>query len=614
MPTYVNIRNNLPSALNVNTTVSPPLGGGDWGVDSDSPPSEQTTRVLWMNREEGIHDGDTWVFTTEFEYAGVAVRLQEQLTGTLFGSTLEIQIAAGGQSTGWQSASATLGFDGADGNAYRVNGTFSRDGLFDDVTYSIGRAILPQINHVVVLMLENRSLDNLLGWVYADAGNRPPNNVPPQSPTAYDGLVENTCWNQLTPDSPRVYAVEGAQSTTVPNPDPDESFDGMTAQIFGTSETADMSGFLANYATQNASDPDQIMQSYSPSQVPVISQLARSFALCDAWFASAPCQTWPNRGFVHTGSSDGHINNDDYKPYDIETVFNLLEDQGISWNVYNDTLAPSLVHVMFPKLWDKEDHFADMKSFYVLCQQPATSGTRLPQYTFIEPNFIDPDESYHPPHDITPAETFLAKVYNAVRECPYRDEILFVITFDEHGGCYDHVPPPPPPLDAVPPEPGQVSRDGSFDFKRFGVRVPTIVVSSYVTPGTVFRNPPGAEGPAPYDHTTILNTLRQWLGIPASTFTATLPSPRIAAAPTLEAVLTETTPQPWPYVEGPQTEAPPADMSEPPNDLVMSMVVGEASRRAGAHVGRAGVAALRQKIRTVQDARAFFASPPAKKK
>src|SRR5205085_9877605 len=115
--------------------------------------------------------------------------------------------------------------------------------------------------------------------------------------------------------------LEGAQSTVVPRPHPGELFDQMTQQIFGVAQTADMSGFLFDYGAINPADPNQIMQSYSPSQVPVISQLAKEFAVSDAWFASAPCQTWPNRGFVHTGSADGHINDDHSEPYDIHTVF-----------------------------------------------------------------------------------------------------------------------------------------------------------------------------------------------------------------------------------------------------------------------------------------------------
>ncbi len=463
-------------------------------------------------------------------------------------------------------------------------------------------SVLPQIKHVVVLMMENRSFDNLLGFLYADQGNQPARNIPPQDPPTYDGLAAGRFSNRLSSSSPPVFASEGANTFVVPRPDPKEDFDDMTRQIFGSppAGSADMSGFLADYATANPSSPDQIMQSYSPEQVPVISAIAKDFALSDRWFASAPCQTWPNRGFVHTGSSDGHINNDDYELYDIETIFNLLKKQGISWEVYNDTVLPSLVHLMFPKLWLELNHFHGMEPFYRACgaSEPAD---RLPAYTFLEPDFKDPDESYHPPHDVRPGEKFLARVYGALQQSPYRDDILFVITFDENGGCYDHVPPPG---GAEPPEPRAVSRDGDFHFDRFGVRVPAIVVSSYVAPGTVFR----AAGDVPYDHTSILATLRDWLGISQSVFEQTLPSPRIAAAPTLAGVLDQSTPRPWPEVPIPEVDLPPVSDDEPVDPLQMSIVAGTTSLHAGRHIGSEAVGELRRKIKTIGHARAHLAS------
>jgi len=124
---------------------------------------------------------------------------------------------------------------------------------------------------------------------------------------------------------------------------------------------------------------------------------------------------------------------------------------------------------------------------------------------------------YHPPHNICRGETFLAELYNTIRKSPYRDKILLLITFDEHGGCFDHVPPP---TGAKPPMPSPVSRDGEFHFDRFGVRVPAIVVSSYVESGTVFR---AADNQIPYDHTSIPATLGDWLSLasdPANFFRA----------------------------------------------------------------------------------------------
>src|ERR1017187_652203 len=195
---------------------------------------------------------------------------------------------------------------------------------------------LQGIEHIVVVMMENRSFDNLLGWLY-DAPNPPPFNIPQQSPTTFSGLLPGVCSNRSDASSPPVFASRPPTAwpscpmpNQVPTPDPHEEFDHIIAQIYGMATpasgvAADMSGFLKDYASTaaGAASAGQIMQSYGSQDANVINQLARSFAVCDRWFASAPSQTWPNRGFVHTGSSDGHINNDDYEPYDIPTIFNV---------------------------------------------------------------------------------------------------------------------------------------------------------------------------------------------------------------------------------------------------------------------------------------------------
>lgn len=415
---------------------------------------------------------------------------------------------------------------------------------------------MEKIEHVVVVMMENRSFDNLLGWLY-DAQNPPPFNIPPQSPTTFVGLSASTCSNTF--NGKTVFATHPPTAwppannpNLVPTPDPQEVFDHVTAQLFGSSSpgpnaTPDMSGFLQDYATTDAgqsNSAEQIMQSFSPNEANVINQLARNFAVCDAWFASVPSQTWPNRAFVHSGSSDGHKDNDNYELYDIPTIFNVLEAQGKSWGIFHDTtLMPSLTGgQFFPRLSGYIDHFHTYKLFKDLCAASATAqpGAKLPAYSFVEPRFtpelglfeIDYPSDYHPPHNVCRGEQFLAAAYQAVQSSPYRDEILLVIMFDEHGGCYDHVPPP---SGAAPPDPWPKSRDGTFDFGRFGVRVPVIVISSYVQPGTVFRAAPGQ---TPYDHTSILATLRDWLSLNADPKNPFLTSPRIKAAPKLDSVLT----------------------------------------------------------------------------
>lgn len=415
---------------------------------------------------------------------------------------------------------------------------------------------LKDIEHIVVVMMENRSFDNLLGWLYDSRTNPPAFNIPSQSPPVFEGLQANKYFNELNGN--RVYASHpptpwppANNPDVVPTPDPHEEFQFVTVQLFGTANPApgaqaDMSGFLRDYSAPDAggTSAGQIMQSFGPQEANVLNELARNFAVCDFWYASVPSQTWPNRAFVHTGSSDGHINNDGYEPYDIPTIFNVLESQGKSWGVFHDTtLIPSLTMTQFlSRLTLYDDHFHRYDDFKQSCRAPAeaASAQKLPQYSFVEPRFtpelglfeIDYPADYHPPHNICRGEQFLADVYQAVQASPYRDKILLVITFDEHGGCYDHCPPP---TGAAAPLPGPISRDGTFDFSRFGVRVPTIVVSSYVRPGTVFRAAPGQ---TPFDHTSLLATLRDWLKLEADAHNPFLPSPRIKSAPTLDSVLT----------------------------------------------------------------------------
>ncbi|MCB9155891.1 MAG: phosphoesterase [Caldilineaceae bacterium] len=493
-----------------------------------------------------------------------------------------------------------------------------------------------QIEHVVVLFLENRSFDNLLGWLYTDQNNQPAHNIPPQPTPVYEGLESGKYFNTRGDGSGA--RVEAARATTgwppinnpfmVPTPEPGEQFENITRQIFGAAEpapgqAANMSGFLADYAT--LADPAiaaQIMQCYSPEQVPVISHLARNFAVCDHWFASAPCQTWPNRSFVHCGSSDGYINNDIYEPYGIDTIFNVLQEQGISWGVFSDTIyTPALTRIQFDHLWRFEGNFKSFEQFQALCRAPANAEpeAKLPAYSFIEPRFATewtPQKTYygndfHCTNNIAFGEYFLAQVYQTVRSSLYRDKILLIITFDEHGGCYDHVPPP---TGAIAPQPSPISRDKRFHFDRFGVRVPAIVVSSYVKPGTVFR---AEAGQPPYDHTSILATLREWKQLDADPEHPFLPSPRIAAAPTVWPVLTldeASRRRDWPEVNA-NSLVDTDDMldAHPINDLQMSLLAGEQAMRSGrSHIGAAGVTKLRTAVHTHADLRTHrsrFAHP-----
>lgn len=472
--------------------------------------------------------------------------------------------------------------------------------------------ILPQIEHIIVVMLENRSLDNLCGWLYAD-GPTPSHFIPPGSTPSYDGL-DAGLWNPSNSSyfqgqsAEKVFVTRKATSTTVPSPDPQEAFDHITFQLYGPrGSTPDpswpMQGFLVDYQGGGTSTPDQIMQCYSPDQVPVMSALARNFAISDRWFCSTPNQTWPNRSFVHAGTANGNVDNGEVPDpfrWNVTTIFNVLESMGESWTVYSDTiLTPSLTRSMFPRLWDPllDGHFRGFSAF-----EDACSKGSLPTYSFIEPSFLIEPNDEHPPHDITAGEQFLRSIWEAVSQSPAWDKTLLILTFDEHGGCYDHVLPP---TNAVSPDEASDPGAEGFRFDRFGVRVPTILVSPYIEAGTVFRAGVSGSGP-PHDHTSILATLRDWLSIPEALM---LPSRRIAAAPNLGQVLTRTTPRAdLPVIPSPGPSSPTAarlalvhpQMTEPLNDLQKSLVAASA-RRFGL-----SPAEVLGSIKTRRDAEKFF--------
>ena len=240
---------------------------------------------------------------------------------------------------------------------------------------------LKDIEHIVVVMMENRSFDNLLGWLYDNQSNPPKFNIPAQPSPTFEGLKPNTYsnvlnGNQVFASHPPTAWPPANNPNVVPTPDPHEEFQFVTVQLFGTATpapgaVADMSGFLLDYSAPDAggANAGQIMQTFGPADANVLNDLARNFAVCDHWYASVPSQTWPNRAFVHTGSSDGHLNNDNYELYDIPTIFNVLESQGKTWGVFHDTtLIPSLTLTQFfPRLTLHDGCFHKYDIFKQMC-------------------------------------------------------------------------------------------------------------------------------------------------------------------------------------------------------------------------------------------------------
>lgn len=384
-----------------------------------------------------------------------------------------------------------------------------------------------RIAHVVVLMLENRSFDTMLGWLYPDRPDFDGLTGQEANPWhRHEGRVVVKAWND--PGLSRAQA-------SGPDPDPGELFQDMEAQFFGPAGMtpdgrgrgpATMDGFIDNYMRQPRGPDDsipeapEIMHCFSPAQVPVLSELARAFGVSDRWFASAPCQTWPNRFFLHTGTAGGWVNNDPpHFPYRMPSLFRRLTDCQEDWAVYfHDLPNTALLADLWPRLAS-----ADFRLYEQEFAEDARNGV-LPAYTLIEPRYfvsrfraIVPNDQ-HPPTNLIHAEQLIAKTYNVLRQSPHWEETLFIITYDEHGGTYDHVPPPP----AKPP--GGPYPDG-FHFDRYGARVPAVIISPLIPAGSIIR-PADPEGP-PFDHTSIIKTVQELFALGAPL------TDRVAAAPSL---------------------------------------------------------------------------------
>jgi phospholipase C len=431
--------------------------------------------------------------------------------------------------------------------------------------------VLNQIEHIVVVMLENRSFDCMLGKLYAPS---------PQ----FDGLTGTEFNVDAAGNKIPVWNQPGTDpvSMVIPDPDPGELWTDINTQLFGQPDAPaagtipTMEGFVRNYLAQPGSPPaayaaKSVMHYFQPDQVPVISQLARQFAVCDRWFASAPCQTWPNRFFAHTATANGYENNSPtHFPYTMTTIFNRFELASINdWKIYFHDIAQSQA---LSQLWLLAGHFHFFQQF----RADAQAGS-LPAYCFIEPRYFAdwtmPNDQ-HPPHNVTMGEQLIADVYNCLRAGPQWTKTLLIVTCDEHGGRYDHVPPPraePPGAQASQP----------FNFDRYGVRVPAVLISPYIPQGTVLR-PPGA---VPFDHTSIISTLRRRFPQLGPALTA-----RDAAAPDVSGALTLPAPtnlgpakiDALPFAASPTLVA--SAQARPLNDMQVGLVKLAANLPTGAVV------------------------------
>jgi phospholipase C len=249
--------------------------------------------------------------------------------------------------------------------------------------------------------------------------------------------------------------------------------------------------------------------------LPIMSGLAKGFAVCDHWFSSAPTQTIPNRSFAVAATSQGHLDNH-VKVFTCPSIFGRLTQEKIDWAIYGYNRNPLTRLDYTDTQTADESHFGHFRDF----QHRASTGT-LPAFTFLEPSFGSGGNSQHPNYDVALGEQLIHDVYYTLRNSPGWNDTLLIINYDEHGGNYDHVPPP---WGAVAPD-NSVGEWG-FDFTRFGVRVPALLVSPRIAAGTVFRAKRGT-----IDHTSVLKTIELRWGLDPLTA-------RDKAAPDLGDVLT----------------------------------------------------------------------------
>lgn len=304
-----------------------------------------------------------------------------------------------------------------------------------------------------------------------------------------------------------------------------------------------MRGFVTEqsftYDTFNKSRAAEVINYYTPDQIPVFSAMAENFVLFDRWFASVPGPTNPNRAYLTSGTSNGHGKNDDaFGVYGLpqRSVFQQLSEANITWmNYQNSTTGEGLGFNPDAAFYEwtlssgaSETNIAPLKDFFA----DAKAGT-LPQFTYINPECCSYD-SYHPPSPVSMGEDFIKSIYEAVRGSPQWESTLFVLTFDEHGGYGDHVPPPlnvPAGDDQTHTEEAPDGKDITFDFTRLGVRVPTLLVSPWVAKGVVEKK--GANKGGEYTHTSILGFLQELWGLDTLT-------PRVEYSSTFEHLITDT--------------------------------------------------------------------------
>jgi phospholipase C len=391
----------------------------------------------------------------------------------------------------------------------------------------VGHRSMPEIEHIVVLMMENHSFDNLLGMVPYEV----PGRALVDGLTRRNGMIANF---NLDATGNRIYATPAPSPCQLP---------AHPSNSWNSSHEAYANGANSGFVTADLGGPIA-MNIWDQQDLPFTYSLVRHFPIGQRYFSSVMAKTYPNRRYLFASTSSGVVDDKIQTltvPVANGTIWDRLDHAKVSWRVYDEGVT-SFVIVPGSLTPARAFRIKPMTEFY----GDAARG-KLPAFTFLEPNYATASEEN--PQDIQVGEQFVAGVVNALIHGRKWHKTALFITYDEHGGYYDHVPPPSaiaPDSIAPMPSPGQAPLlAGGFD--RYGFRVPLIVVSPWAKKSYVSR--------VVQDHTSITAFIERKWNLPAMTFRdanahpmtdyfdfskcAFAKPPKLAAAPGLAAGLAQ---------------------------------------------------------------------------
>jgi len=356
----------------------------------------------------------------------------------------------------------------------------------------------PGIKHYVYLLLENHTYDNMFGSRKLVEGNMDG-----------DGLVAG----MMNPDGAGgMVPIHESPTEMLCVPDPPHGWDPSHAQF----NAGAMDGFVTQYnLSQQTTGLTQVMEYLKREHVPVTYALADAYTTCDKWHASVMGPTLPNRAYWHTATSFGQKDNsavlNKFANVPVPTIYNRLQDKGVDWTYYYGSIAvAAALGNPGPYQLDLGPNDGKTGRIRKFAAYPDDAGDpngqffkdcaagKLAPVTYIDPFFGNGGNDDHPPTHPIMAQSLIAAVYTALAKSPLWKHCMLVITYDEHGGFFDHVPPPMTTDDTL--EKFQV--DG---FQQMGFRVPAMVIGPYVKTGYVSHTL--------YDHTSALKELQVAFGL-----------------------------------------------------------------------------------------------------